>query len=225
MAMEFVRKLVEDVTLHVFPSLTPSISVSGLKLDSVELCGHVARLFDLPWWERTWTVQECVLAQKLVFQCSKSLVTREMMFMFLENFGYHANRCCMRAESAHPALQPSLADALKYPMRLEFFSRNRARPYSILSGIAYFCKHEAIDPRDKVYNMLGLGTGPYSNLVQPDYTLTPEQVAKLLRSSLLSGRANSNFSAICLDIRIPSCHPSYRIGLGHLNGTSCMKAG
>ena len=53
MAMEFVRELAEDETLHLAPSLTPSISVSRLKMDSMELCGHVVRIFDLPWWKRT----------------------------------------------------------------------------------------------------------------------------------------------------------------------------
>jgi len=71
-AMEFLRKLGDDETLYLGPSPVPCISVGSRHLDSPSLCRHTIHLFDLPWWKRTWTVQEFVLAQDLVFQCSTS---------------------------------------------------------------------------------------------------------------------------------------------------------
>jgi hypothetical protein len=110
--------------LHLDPLLNPSISVNGLKLDSMELCGHLIRLFDLPWWKRTWTVQEFVLAQRLVFQCSRSLVTRETMYMARENFWSHKDRCCPQNELdyPHPELGLSLSRAFEQPARLDFIN-------------------------------------------------------------------------------------------------------
>ncbi|KAH0544776.1 hypothetical protein FGG08_001143 [Glutinoglossum americanum] len=180
MAMELLRRLGEDETLHLDPSLNPSISVNGLDLDSMELSGHVIRLFDLPWWKRTWTVQEFILARKLVFQCSRSLVTRETMCMAKENFWSHKDRCCAQnvLDYPHPESELSLTESFTRPARLDFISKTRDNSYSVLGGIATFCKREVTDPRDRVYGMLGLGTGEYANLVEPDYTLSPEQVCE-----------------------------------------------
>lgn len=180
MAMEFLRRLGEDETLHLDPLLNPSVSVNGRNLGSTELCGHLIRLFDLPWWKRTWTVQEFVLAQGLVFQCSRSLVTRDAMYMARENFWSHKDRCCPQNELdyPHPELGLSVAGSFVQPARLDFINKTRDYSYSVLGAMASFCNREVTDPRDRVYGMLGLGTGEYANLVEPDYALSPELVCE-----------------------------------------------
>lgn len=181
-AMEFLRKIGNDGSLHLDPSLSPNVAVDGLTLESSELCGHLIRLFDLPWWKRTWTVQEFVLAQKLDFQCGGSLVTGDEMYMARENFWSHKDRCCPRNEISyhHPELEMSLATAFEVPARLDFISKSRGDSYSVLLAMASFCKQGVTDPRDRIYGMLGLGTGEYANLVQPDYALSPEQVCEAM---------------------------------------------
>src|SRR5271154_5508396 len=49
--------------------------------------------------------------------------------------------------------------------------------------------------------------------------------AKLSQSSPSNEQENSNFSAICLNIKTPNCHRSYRIGLGHLHGGKFTRIG
>lgn len=44
-AMEVLRSLREDETLHLDPALDPSVSVHGLRLDSMELRGNLIRIF------------------------------------------------------------------------------------------------------------------------------------------------------------------------------------
>jgi hypothetical protein len=121
LAMEFLSKLGTDASLHLDPSLSPSISVQGKNLGSQDLCKHLIRLFDLPWWKRTWTVQEFVLAEDLVFQCSRSLVTGTEMYMARENFWCHRDRCCPDAERgyADPQLRLNLGQAFVVPARLD----------------------------------------------------------------------------------------------------------
>ncbi len=193
-AIEFLRFLGDDETLHLNPALDPSISVNGLKMDSMELRGNLVRLFDLPWWKRTWTVQEFVLAKKLVFQCSRSLLTQEAMYKARENFWSHKDRCCPQNEldSPHPGLSMSLTRAFEQPAKLDFVSKRRGpgASYSILLAMASFSIRGATNPCDKVYGMLGLGTGAYANLVEPDYTLSPEQVceAVAIKSSERTGK-------------------------------------
>jgi hypothetical protein len=176
-AMEFLRRLGEDKTLHLVASLEPNLCVNGLRVDSPELSGHIAHLFDLPWWKRTWTVQEFVLAQKLVFQCSRSIITREAFSMALKNFWVHGNGCCVdQADICGPNLRLILGQSFKPSARLDFLARARGDSYSILTAISSFCKREVTDPRDRVYGMLALGTGEYANLLEPDYTRSTEQV-------------------------------------------------
>lgn len=194
MAMDFLNSLGKNAALHLDPALDPSIVVGGLKLDSIELRGNLIRLFNLPWWKRTWTVQEFVLADKLVFQCSTSLISKEVMYMARENFWSHKDRCCPQNDfdTPHPHLGMSLTRAFEQPAKLDFVSKRRdsGASYSILLAIASFSIRDVSDPRDKVYGMLGLGTERYSNLVNADYTLSPEQVCEALavKSSERTGK-------------------------------------
>src|SRR5436190_1679884 len=177
--LEFLQRLGEDETLHLEPSLDPSITVNGLKLDSKELCEHLIRIFDLPWWKRTWTIQDFVLAKDLVFQCSSGSISRDLMYMARENFWGHKDRCCPVGEwDTDPALPMSLGRAFEVPARLDFITKSRGHTYSVLTAAATFCKRGMSDPRDRIYGMLGLGTGEYASLVQPDYSLSPEQVCE-----------------------------------------------
>ena len=180
MAMEFLRRLGNDAALHLDPMLEPCINVNGLDLDSQELCGHIVRLFSLPWWNRTWTVQEFVLAKRLIFQCSRTFVTQREMYMARENFWNHNDQCCQRDELSrpHPEFGQSITQSFEVPARLDFVTKSRGNAYSVLTAIAAFSGREVTDSRDRVYGMLGLGTGPYVDLVEPDYSLTPEQVSQ-----------------------------------------------
>ena len=180
MAMEFVRVLGQDENLHLDPTREPSIEVNGLNLSSWELCENLIRLFDLPWWKRTWTIQEFVLAQNLIFQCSKSTVTRQDMYMARENFWSHKDRCCPEGtlNNRHPELGMNLATAFTIPARLDFIMKTRGYSYSVLSAIATFSTRQVSNPQDRVYGVLGLGTGEYTDLMEPDYTLSLESICE-----------------------------------------------
>ncbi|KAE8445950.1 hypothetical protein EG329_012729 [Mollisiaceae sp. DMI_Dod_QoI] len=180
MAIEFLHKLAEDKTLHLDQRQQPSICVNGLYMDSPELRRSLIRFFDQPWWNRTWTVQEFALAEKLVFQCSKILFTGEILSMAQDNFFHHVNSCCIQRElhSRDPKLRLTVVESFVQLDKLERIASNKEYSYSVLSAIINFCRRETTDPRDKVYGMLGLGTGEYTDLVEPDYTLSPEQVCE-----------------------------------------------
>jgi len=94
MAMDFVRILGGEKTLHLDPSCEPNVCVNGKTLDSPQFRHNLIRLFDLPWWNCTWTVQEFVLARKLIFQCSRSEITRDDMCLARESLGNHMDHCC-----------------------------------------------------------------------------------------------------------------------------------
>jgi hypothetical protein len=114
------------------------------------------------------------------------------MYMARENFWMHKDRCCsarlLNVRDQHTGI--SLLTAFEVPARLDFISKSRDDCYSVLTPIATFCQRGVSNPCDRVYGMLGLGTGPYADLVKPDYTLTPEQVCEevVLRSVERTGK-------------------------------------
>ncbi|TVY48619.1 Heterokaryon incompatibility protein 6,OR allele [Lachnellula cervina] len=182
-AMEFLRTLAEDKSLHLDPAQEPSISVHGLDTNSSQLCSHIIHLFNLPWWKRTWTVQEFVLAQKLVFQCSRYLITREMMMMANVNFWSHRKDCCMRQiylEAPDIILASNIIESFRKLDNLDYITKRRKQgSCNILDAITLFAnRREATDPRDKLYGMLGLGTGDYADLVDVDYMLAADEVCE-----------------------------------------------
>lgn len=108
--------------------------------------------------KRTWIVEE-VLAQNLVFQSSKNLVRRETMYMTRDNFWNHGDQCCKSDDlhHVHSDFNLNLSKAFKRPARLDYIATNMDRSYSILKGMAVFCRQGVTDPRDRIYDMLGFG--------------------------------------------------------------------
>ncbi|TVY42784.1 Heterokaryon incompatibility protein 6,OR allele [Lachnellula subtilissima] len=224
-AMEFLRKLAEDNSLHLDPAQEPSISVHGLDMDSSELCSHIIRFFNLPWWNRTWTVQEFLLAQKLVFQCSRSLITREIMLTATNNVWNHNSQYCAHLNSVHvpdDRLGSSFIESCRKAIQLDYTLQLRKHgSYSVLEALLIFGIREVTDPRDKLYGMLGLGTGEYTNLVDADYTISPEEAceAVIIKSvertgkleflSHLNGYQNPKFPSFIPDWTGPAWEPVY----------------
>lgn len=170
MAIDFLRQLAADANLHLDPSQSPSIRVDGMSIGSQELRDHLIRIFDLPWWKRTWTLQEFVLAESLIFQCGQSIVSQHEMYMARENFFAHKDRCCSAVETN------SLVTSFCVPARLDIVTKTRGQHYSVLTPILTFCGRQVTNPQDRVYGMLGLGTGAYANLIEPDYKLSFEEI-------------------------------------------------
>ena len=154
--------------------------MNGLTLESAELRRCVIRFFDSTWWKRSWTVQEYVLAQNLVFQCGQSSVTREMVNTAIENYIFHGDNCCVRAEFSQkiekvdPTLKKSLTMAYAVSDKPDTFRRLSGSDFSLLLAISTFWNRGVNDPREKIYCMLSLGRGMYANLVFPDYSITSD---------------------------------------------------
>jgi hypothetical protein len=179
-AMEFLRRLGEDATLHLNPARAHSITVDGRGVDSQNLRSHLCRLFDLPWWKRTWTVQEFVLAQELILQCGSTWITGDSLDRASQNFWNHEEGCCQiyELENLDPILGTSLVSSFVTLGDLYFVINSLGYSYSVLFAVATFSQRKATDDRDKVYGMLGLGRDKYADLVDADYSRSKEEVCK-----------------------------------------------
>ncbi|EON67114.1 hypothetical protein W97_06367 [Coniosporium apollinis CBS 100218] len=177
LAMECLQRFGKDSNLHHDQSLSPGLTVNGMGLEYYELRGHLIQFFDLPWWGRLWTVQEYALAQRVVFQCGKRLLSGELLRESRRSFYNHSASCCGRPylQIEHGETGLSLADCFVRLSFLEFIQTFR-ETYSFLTIVALFSIRQVTDSRDKIYGMLGLATGRYARLIEPDYTRSPEQV-------------------------------------------------
>lgn len=66
MAVEAIRQLAEDETLHFFGYMDHDLNVDGSGFESLALFNATLTFLDTPWWARMWTVQEFVIARKAI---------------------------------------------------------------------------------------------------------------------------------------------------------------
>src|SRR5690242_4464285 len=121
MAMEFLRRLGNDPALHLDPEEPHSIKVDGRGIDHPDLRYRICHLFDLPWWKRTWTVQEFLLARRLIIQCGGTWITGDLLDKVIKSFVHHRNMCCQRNE-LWAILGTSLILSFQQAARLHFIA-------------------------------------------------------------------------------------------------------
>ncbi|KAH8794546.1 heterokaryon incompatibility protein-domain-containing protein [Hyaloscypha sp. PMI_1271] len=176
-AMDAFRQLGSDDSLHLVKSLTPSLSVHGMGLDSAELRNYLIQFFRAPWWNRLWTVQEYALAKQVVFQSGRHVVcgqlvldTSESIFKHMHHYG-----CCHQLLAEEHDKLFLFLDRLYILTNMDNIVKKRTER-NIIHWISFFASREATDPRDKVYGLLGLATGNDVGLVEADYSCSQWEV-------------------------------------------------
>ena len=163
LALNFLKRLARNKNEHIDDPNTPA-------WQSQKWQEALMVFFNLPWWTRTWTVQEFVLAQRISSQCGNCQIEGVVVKQAVHNFFDHQNMdCCMLIGRQNKSLFESLIvmDSLEY-MRLFKDSA------SFIYTASQFRARQATDARDKVYGMLGMATGQNARLVDPDYTRSVE---------------------------------------------------
>ena len=147
-----------------------------------------------PWWERTWVIQEFVVARTSPKFCFGECV------LPLEELHKLAHTANIRSRGQDRALALSLDNLRELG---EAFQEGRLG----LIEVAYWARNAlATDPRDKVYSLLGFVTDLEKDLVQPDYSQSRDvvfanatfamlKVARSLNLLSLSHRGNSDRSS------------------------------
>jgi hypothetical protein len=176
----------------------------------------MTRFAAMPWFERTWTVQEFFLAKKATFHCGAvHTLDGAILNRYLAHISNHKKSCC--------AIDIPLMWQL--PFTYIFFTSHaiqhlKTTNMSFLDCVAGFRIRKATDLRDKLYGLLGLGVEDATNLVHIDYTLSVQQVYETFVHSLLSRTKNLNFlSHIKTDarqqtLRLPSFVPDWSLKIG-----------
>ena len=136
-------------------------------------------------WERTWTVQEFLLAKKTIFYRGKYhidgtiIVQRAWHALVYEPHQLSSATdmaeqltVWVRMYQVFKPIVPMLAVKMQHMCLLEYVGIFRCR--------------KATNPRDKLYRMLRLSTRNTTELLKPDYTLPVEAVYEAFVISLLT---------------------------------------
>ncbi|KAH8599679.1 heterokaryon incompatibility protein-domain-containing protein [Bisporella sp. PMI_857] len=136
----------------------------------------LAWILKLPWFDRIWTVQECILPKSCIIMYGPVKAAWTMFLRATENFKTHRSSCCADVPGVNTMLQP-LIETLGH---MSEFTQARLLGSDIPldSLLRSFRARDATDPRDKVYGLLPLVTEWYDHdPIFPDYNIstTPTQ--------------------------------------------------
>lgn len=145
-----------------------------LDSDLVTVQRLLSKFFDLAWWARLWTVQEYILAQKVVFQSGFNLLEPSAYENFVEVIAKHG-ACCNRTNLYF--LNSDLGTGFYKANLLCTLANVETRPSTnFFRWAADFRNRQCSDPLDKIYGILGLADASFRSQIRLDYTLTPRQL-------------------------------------------------
>ena len=121
-----------------------------------------------PWFERIWTVQECIMPKSCVIMYGPVKAPWTMFLRATENFKFHRTSCCAAVPGVSYRLQ-ILTDSLGH---VSEFTQARLLESDVPLDalLRSFRGRDASDLRDKVYGLLPLVTEWYDqDPIIPDY--------------------------------------------------------
>lgn len=134
-------------------------------------------IMDTPWFDRTWTIQEIVLASKATFLIDNHCLPWDLIAEAWTQWAYHLNVCCDEClftlrQSEFESLHRFAAKTIDL---LNAKGRRERGDGFLRSALKFKSKHVS-NRRDKVYGILGLQSGPAAMKILPDYSLAVEEV-------------------------------------------------
>jgi hypothetical protein len=169
------------------------------------------------WWQRTWTVQEFVLAKRSTFHCGSHTFDGATLSQVKWHLSNHDQSCCDFDLSFE---WDGLLDILFRPM--DPFLALKTSRINFVECVGNLRARDATNPRDKIYGLLGLGVNDVADLVQPDYSSPVEKVYENFVISLLARTKNLDvLSHLTTDrqgqIALPSFVPDWTMGLSKID--------
>lgn len=186
--LNFLEQVAANPHLHYEPSLSPHVTVDGLSVLSETFRDSLIAFFAAPWWTRVWTVQEFVLAKKVVFQCGSRLADAEMVIRAFSSLKDHERNCCWSARRATDGYARGFLD---YPssvhnglsiytatLRMDklgiIMNPENHGIKDLLDVMGLFRTRKCSDARDRVFGMLGMriNNQDSKHLIQADYRIS-----------------------------------------------------
>ncbi|KAK4634123.1 hypothetical protein CLAFUW4_01196 [Fulvia fulva] len=183
-AVDVIHMLSENRHFHDLPYFQScrshhcpagSFDVSGQDMARMLRC--LEDLLDVPWFSRTWTVQEVVRAvDATVMRGPISLPWRTLVTACL-NWVRHFDSCChscIFGLTIHDFDQ--LQRLFVQVIKLHHAKLQQRQDQALHEILIDFQAKEATDPRDKIYGLLSLQSESRRVNLNPDYTLSVREV-------------------------------------------------
>jgi hypothetical protein len=173
LAMDWFERLTVALPLIQFPPLPGEIGKYGLPEADDTVWPAIGYLFCRPWFGRLWTFQEAVLASDLLVICGRKIISSEILIEAAKELRRLTiqYRCLElqsieNHENGFRAME--IVDSAK-----RYLKTHRQLPFPYLLSIA--SSKLCLDPRDRVYAMLGMTGKGFQDRIQVSYSNDPSQ--------------------------------------------------
>lgn len=206
LAMEFMRTFGEHAAevLSKEPMLdwARPISREECRAHDEDSWSALEALFRRRYWTRLWTVQEMVLASRVIVRCGKA----EASFDDLCAAVWITDRRTFRPSFPDRGLGHTYLKGIYCVFCLVFNQACGGRtgsfqPKDIMIALSYTKYHLTTDPRDKVYGILALTTDGSELIGNPSYGEPTEDLYIRLTRSLISTRKRLDFMSFKAPVR------------------------
>lgn len=200
---------------HAESAVGALMYVTSIKQDDDMDRSSLVELFQLPWFERVWPVQEVVVAKGIDMFWGN----QEIKWDLLVSVIHHLTKFCLEMilipkTDALDTLLPSgyINARSTVAIRDKFRGSQRNTFLEILMDTMRF---QASDPRDKIYALLGLGTDNTGHLIEADYSLPVINVYRsttailIDASSTLLPFSSAGIGCTRKQLTLPSWVPDY----------------
>lgn len=142
-------------------------------------------LLEVPWFTRTWVVQEIVLARKAVLMHGDHSLQWEILVAAWNNWDQHSQDCCADCVSTLSESEYTLLHRLRWQVQDLERMRQQASDHSLLRLLLGFRDRKATDSRDKIFGMLGLVSEKSLLKITPNYEASVVEVYTQLAIQLI----------------------------------------
>jgi hypothetical protein len=159
-----------------------------------EYVSAIAQFMDRPWWHRVWTLQESILPRHLSFLCDTNLLSSTVIFRASKSYFKHLRTCCNSLYMSSPA---GLTERFLTLQVLDRYRQNY-KATNLLDLIIEYRNRQCLDPRDKVYGILGLATDDQIRLLEINYDRPLGEVYATAAFCFLRDMANLDLFSLVL---------------------------
>lgn len=201
LGVDYIEETARNPDVHFEPSLSPHLKLKGFNATDKVLQDSLIGFFAAPWWTRVWTVQEFLLARKVIFQCGNRLIDARVVQKGCRAWICHANSCCWAARrpidgDVHGFLDNSSQDndgltiytaTLRMKHLMDIGNSARSYTTDFLAAISLFRIRRCWDPRDRAFGFLGLRLPGIDirNKLTIDYTVPTSVLYRDLAMALI----------------------------------------
>lgn len=160
-AIETLKSLAEGTHFHQLPCFGQCYSTSCQSRTTKPSKSWQATkeslisLLEVPWFTRTWVVQEIVLARKAVLMHGEHSLQWDVLVAAWNNWDQHSQDCCADCVATLSESEYTLLHRLRWQVQeLERMRQQEASDHSLLRLLLGFRNRKATDSRDKIFGML-----------------------------------------------------------------------